>query len=515
MNTAYLKIENPGVAPSAAFTLLGASTKRDSDNQQTIGKFGTGNKQGVALCLRNNLKPIVYAGNLRMEFDTRPEQMDSHTFNRVVVRYGGKDEKGVSRTAIEDLGFVVEHGAIDWQNISLALREFISNALDRAVEEGEANFIRQEAANSSENFLEEVLKKDTWQYYTMREKLQEYRKTSKDYQNVTVEIVNEKQVRARAGYTRVFIPLNDEVLKFYQNLGKWFLHFSEPESIGVEVLPKTNRSIDTEGGAVIYRRGVRVREINNVSLFDYNLEDLKLDESRQTDQWLVMHEASKALSMAEAGKLAILFQSFTMDCENYWEHKFDSYGLQHGSILNRNTENWKKAFEMIGGDQAMIATEEGGKLAGRKGYKIINAPDSYVKTATAYGLPTPATVLSADEKNGREVCETTQSAIEAVDFAWSFIEKHKLSNGRQKPEVKCYRQIINFGAQSLGFYSNNTVYLNLDICDADGLNQQLLQTAMEEIAHHVSGACDYTRDFQDFLLNLLVHIARDTACVQS
>ena len=73
--TAYLKIENPGVPPAEAFTLLGASTKRGNDNAATIGKFGSGNKHGVAVLLRNKLPPTVFAGNLKMEFGTRPQGM--------------------------------------------------------------------------------------------------------------------------------------------------------------------------------------------------------------------------------------------------------------------------------------------------------------------------------------------------------------------------------------------------------------------------------------------------------
>ena len=62
--SAYLKIENPGVADSRAFTLLGASTSRNSDNNKTIGKFGSGNKHGVADLLRHGLSTTIFGGSL-------------------------------------------------------------------------------------------------------------------------------------------------------------------------------------------------------------------------------------------------------------------------------------------------------------------------------------------------------------------------------------------------------------------------------------------------------------------
>ena len=99
-----------------------------------------------------------------------------------------------------------------------------------------------------------------------------------------IEVVDEAQVRAKRNFTRVFVPLNAEVLDFYNDLGKWFLHFSEPESLSKAILPKKNRNLGDRKAAVIYRRGVRVREFetsDTETLFDYNLNDLPIDESRK------------------------------------------------------------------------------------------------------------------------------------------------------------------------------------------------------------------------------------------
>ena len=59
--------------------------------------------------------------------------------------------------------------------------------------------------------------------------------------------------------TGLYVPAdNEEVIRFFANLGKWFLHFSEPESILTAILPKKARNLDADcHTAVIYRRGVR------------------------------------------------------------------------------------------------------------------------------------------------------------------------------------------------------------------------------------------------------------------
>ena len=54
------------------------------------------------------------------------------------------------------------------------------------------------------------------------------------------------------------------------------------------ILPKNNRNLGDRKAAVIYRRGVRVREFESSdqeSLFDYNLNDLTIDESRKASDW--------------------------------------------------------------------------------------------------------------------------------------------------------------------------------------------------------------------------------------
>lgn len=521
MATAYLKIENPGVAPAEAFTLLGASTKRDNTNSGTIGKFGTGNKHGVAVLLRAGLEPQIFCGNLKLGFTTRPQVMDdglrAHTFNRVVVQYGGKTANGQSRTGSEDLGFVLEHGATDWLSTDLALREFVSNAIDRAVEEGEAAYLTEWLRNKGDNFISRAKEKYSTAWDETREAIEAYRKTANDYKNVTIEIVNENQVRAKAGVTRVFIPMNEDVFRFHANIGKWFLHFSEPELLNATILPKRNRNLGDQQTAVIYRRGVRVREFESSdtpSLFDYNLEHLQLDESRRVDDWRVQWEAAKAFCKADKATLSGLWQAM-IDGRKVWEHDFSETALQQG-ITPETQKAWAESFEAVAGEQAVICAKDGGQQAARKGYKVVEAPEEIVRAARAQGVKTPDVVLSNDEREGREVLDSTPDAEAAVDFVWSVIEKYKLANGRKRPVVKTFRKIMDGGGQTLGYYRDGTVFINQDIAGFGAiqtgwhnLTQQLLVTALEECVHHVTGAADFTRDIQDFVFNISIYMAKE------
>jgi hypothetical protein len=214
----------------------------------------------------------------------------SKDFGRVYVKYGGSDPiTGASRSSTEDLGFVLEYGRQDWQEVALALREFISNAIDRSIRE------------------------------------------LADWSGVKIEVVEDNRVRAKAGFTRVFVPMNAEVFDFYSNIGKWFLHFSEPDMLGRAILPKRNRNLGDRKAAVIYRRGVRVREFESSdteSLFDYNLNDLTIDESRRCSDWQVKHYCGRALAKADKQTLAVLFDRLINSDKPAWEYSFDAFALQ-------------------------------------------------------------------------------------------------------------------------------------------------------------------------------------------
>lgn len=522
---AYLMIENPGIAPAESFTLLGASTKRGTENSQLIGKFGTGNKQAIGVFLRHGLSPIIFASNLRMEFSTRPQivsdGLGQHTFNRVYVKFGGKDTDGKSRSATEDLGYVLEHGATDWTTVDLGLREFISNALDRAISQGEHDYIH-DFVNKREieepGFVALAQGESAYAVEVLRCELKKYRDIAKDYKNVVIKVVDASQVRAKAGFTRIFVPLTQSVLDFYNNLDKWFLHFNHDDLLNKTILPKGNRSLKDRQSAVIYRRGVRVREFeqtNTPSLFDYNLEDLKLDEARKVDDWYVQYAAAQAIAAADEEVLIRIWESFLSGGVAYWEHSFSSYGLETGIHNTEQKKRWQAAFDKVAGDNAVISTPEGGVIAARKGFKVVNAPEAFVNAADKYGIATPAKVLSLDQRMGREIFDSTPDAEAAVDFAWSLVVEHGLTNGKERPAVKTFRKIMDAGSQTLGFYNNDTVYINQDIAGNSslslgwhGLTQQLLVTALEEVAHHVTQATDFSRDFQDFILNLLVYMAK-------
>jgi hypothetical protein len=481
---AHLKIENVGVCPPEGFTVLGVSLADTTDHQGVIGQFGSGNKHAVAVLLRNELNPVVFAGNLKLEFGTKKQTVGDglaeKDFARVVVKYGGTDPiTGSSRSSTEDLGFVLDYGRQDWNEVALALREFVSNSIDRSIRE------------------------------------------HGNWDSVKIEIVNDSQVRAKAGHTRVFIPLSVDVLNFYNDLGKWFLHFSEPESLSKAILPKRNRNLGTRRAAVIYRRGVRVREFESSeteSLFDYNLDALTIDEARKASDWDVRHHCGRALAGADKATLTLLFEHLMTSDRPVWEFTFDTYALQPSyrtGELDAQRKNWQQAFEQVAGGEAVLTQKGTAEQLERKGYRPITAPEGLVNAASQYGLQTASTVLSMDELSGREIIDSTPDAQAAVDLAWEWVEEAGMTNGKTKPPVRCFTSLLDGGTMLNGYYRDGTVFINSDlagkgfqIAGVDALSNRLLKVALEELSHFVTEAQDSSRDFQDFLLELAVRTAR-------
>ena len=482
----YLRIENPGVCPIEGFILLGATSKRlaDSDSPYCIGQFGSGNKHAVNVLIRAKLFPVVFCGNHRLEFGTKPGKMKAlegdAAYNRVVVRHGGTDEDGTSVTYTEELSQTDEYGILDWNHLGMAFREFVSNSIDAAI-----------AVNRQANGTVK------W-----------------PWDGVKVELVPEEKVRAKRGWTRVFVPAdNEEVIRFYANLGKWFFHFSEPEAITSSIITKKSRNLDPNcRTAVIYRRGVRVREIDQYateSVFDYNLNDLRVDESRNVDDYQCRNAAARAMAKASPEILAQWLRSFRTG-QSYWEHQFGGYELrpqwgESEEAVAARKANWNKALELVG-DSVVLATKDGPvETLSRKGYSPLEVPEIVVQAAEQYGCATPSKILSADELNGRESFDPTPDAVAALDWVWEQVDRAGMTDGKNKPPIHCFRKVMSGGVVVRGFLRDGIVYVNEDL--ATGTSVELRQTILEETAHYLTGSKDETRDLQDWAFKLAVRVA--------
>lgn len=438
-----LMIQNKGVAPTEAYTLLGYSTARDSGVDGTIGQFGTGAKHGICVLLRAGIDVRVYCGTDRLIFGTREDNVNGKPVTRVTVT--------VNKRKPKDLDWILDFGAIDWTEVRMALREFVSNAIDQSLLHDE---------------------------------------------NLVIKFTD--KVQARDGYTRVFVEDAEQVRDFYNNLSQHFLHFEGKES--QRIIEK-----DAPGPCRIYREGVFIRQIDGKpALCDYNFgkHDINIDECRNMSDYAARSAIAQLYSKATREDYVRLFTSI-LNGEETLESNLDSFYLTYRKPTEDQRIAIKTAWEQVSGGAVPCSssTLALGQFAQKKGFCVKEVhSDTWVKALDHFGILPVNKVLDGSEVNGNEVTPPTFEAIDAVNKVWEWLEAVKMTNGQAKPPVKGFDSIMSGGEEMLGYVlpGDKTVYLRNDLG-----GQMLLQAALEEVVHSVTGATDGSRDLQDFAFRMI------------
>lgn len=261
----YLAIQNTGVAPVEAFTVLGVSTARGDSSK--IGQFGSGSKLGINVLLRAGLNPVIFLGSKKLEFFSKPAFMGEKQYNHVCYNYDGK---------IEKTGFSLEFGEMDWDATEMALRELISNAIDAV---GVAN--------------------------------------------VVLDVVAEP--KSAEGMTGIFILLTPDVQKYYAKLSSKFLHFVGKNEISIlDKQGENNQAQIYRKG--VFVRSLSVEK--SVSMFNYNFGDsVKIDETRNMDDYTCQSEAARLFG-ENTDCLKKYFEGITSTTK-VWEDDFSFYHINY------------------------------------------------------------------------------------------------------------------------------------------------------------------------------------------
>jgi hypothetical protein len=438
----YLMIQNPGEASIEGLTLLGATSKDPSSLNQ-IGMFGSGTKLSVLCLLRNGLYPVIYSGTTRLTYSIRGP------IKEVFVSVNGKAER--------TCGCTVDYGRLDWDNIAMALREFISNALDAV--EGDRSKIR-------------------------------------------IEIVPESKVRAKSGTTRVFLPWSSlEPLE--RVLQTYFLHWREniPNPYESALISKTIPS-----PATFYRRGVLLCKSPSPtpSLWDYNFSHLKPDEARKMDSWSLAVEASKLLAASPTHLLRTLRE--ISNGSRIWESThLNEYTLQ--TYVKGGEYVASMAKDMFGDVCFASAQSLSSETAKRKGFSVVEIPSTFYSVVKKMGLATVDEVLDWSSREGLNISPLRPEWASRVRFWASTLSDAGLTGEVPFPCLFEFSRHPNSSNQAKGFCRFGTlegsgVYFHEEL---GGIDLDL--TILEELAHWYSGENDFTRGFQEFLLRLVHYVA--------
>lgn len=429
----YLMIRNSGLAPIEAFTILGLSTARGEADK--IGQFGSGSKHGILTLMRAGLNPRIFIGNDELVFSTHPATMGGKDYKEVRYTFQGEQHK---------TGMCLDFGALDWDTITMSLREFICNALDQGESIHECVFLADTPTPNDEE-------------------------------------------------TRVYVSAeHPDVITYWENIRDKFLHFDGLEN--ETIIPSKSKTTQ------FYRRGVYVTETKGEfpPLFTYNFQTGRIDESRNLDGAAVSSIAARLLVKSQS-HMSDIFRSF--GSERRWEHVIGDSLYYNCSPHEKplGVEAWKSVY----GEKPFAVGTEQSKILNGKKIAHVQVPNGYGTFLRYCGVHDAKDLLSKLDEIQAEECEATESAMETFKRVWRWIESARLTEGKAFPEVKCFSMTMKSGEEKLGFYRDGIVFLNLDYDTNE-------QTALEELAHYITGAEDETRDFQDFAFKLATRLAKRT-----
>ena len=111
----YLKIQSNGEIEIEAFTLIGASSKRNDETK--IGYYGSGLKYSISSMLRNKIDFRIFKGDSEV------------VFNLATKRFRNEDYAAICVNGHET-SLTTTMGGIDWDKPFAPIREIYSNAID-------------------------------------------------------------------------------------------------------------------------------------------------------------------------------------------------------------------------------------------------------------------------------------------------------------------------------------------------------------------------------------------------
>lgn len=424
----YLMIENKNECPIQGFTVLGVGTSRDEEGK--IGQFQTGAKLSIVLLIRKQLTPIIYSGETKLTFETIEEMMGHKLFNRVCYR----ENDG----PIQKLGWSTEYGDLDWNDVGMALREFISNALDQ------------------------------------------------DEDVCTFKVVDTPE--PKAGYTRVFIPMCQEVRDYIHNIEKYFLHFTYQHKL-------TYIPCHEDRGPRIYRRGVLVRELSkdgHKAKFDYNFYDMSIDECRNLNDSDARYQIGSLITTDKDLWTAIMKD--IIQGRDIWEyHNLSRWDFSYNP-------SWKTWWKESFGDLLIAGHKIELEYAMRKGLPCVMVNEWIYHRLHENGIPAVDFQPLDIEKKGCVITEAEKDDNVTFNKLWAKMVRLDLTKGFKKPKMQVFELNSEGGAKLLGQYRDGVIYIEKN-------NVHNVEVLLEEICHHITGASDFTRDFQNYLLRVAARFA--------
>jgi hypothetical protein len=300
----------------------------------------------------------------------------------------------------------------------------------------------------------------------------------------------------KAGHTRIFVDTEAEALKdVFQNWNNYFSMNRAPafKNATGTLLPK----LPTRPEFTAFRRGIRVHESRRHSIFDYDLQEVTINESRVAVYSFQVHEfASEILAaspLANIQEFLRLAQNPRRAQYTEWQNEFWDYTGTHSF-----GEDWLLALN----DKRLVPADYAGHYDITETTQIV--PDKLLdKLKARFG---DASNTAGDNRDKFTIMRVDKQPLakmlEVFELAGLDWELDKID-------------IVQFNDKDLlGMAKDGRVLLSTQLF-TPAHRHEIAATLLEEITHAKTGLSDGTRQMQNYLFNTITNMAKELFEIRS
>ena len=367
---AWVMFQNAGVADFYALFLVGYTDKANDPN--SIGMFGSGFKLALVSALRMGIRVVVFLGEERITARTVSRSVKGDTVEQLVFVREMPDGTVEEHATNLTLGY----GARDWKDTWGIYREFLTNAVDA----------------------------DPRGY----------------------EMVYGVEPRPREGFTRVFLEATEDVLKIYRNRDYFFKE--EQHAVFICDAGRIYSKNAPDDETYWYCKGIYVLATKDLSLYDYDLYQMPINESRNASTSDLLTRVFPLLDAAPP-EIKIDIIRFAITKGERGQQALENRLFWR---MSKRPEAWVQAYRRAFPNTVLCSFSSlEFKAMLRMGRSVVRAGRMLYDLLSNHGVDTAESILRADQQRRRKVFEPEgllatnyQSAFEKV--AAQFPEVHNL-----------------------------------------------------------------------------------------
>ena len=315
----------------------------------------------------------------------------------------------------------------------------------------------------------------------------------------TVEFIEDsEELNGVTGFTNVYVDLIDELESFEADYEKYFIT-EEPIVSEDTPLGRVDCYAPSDDNSfVVFRKHIRATPLRDDrrSLFRYSFDNVDINESRVIQYDFQMHERIGTM-LAMCSNESVIRRFIVTNCDDNWFESTISWTY----IAIALSAVWRRVI----GDYAVVPRSLKDNFPAEDLYNCYVLPD---RLAEQIARQFPDVIVYGSENKQYETVDADDSTREKALRAIAEVDSFGLPlSGYNVEFAKFYRPNVMAHCD----IKNKTIRLSIDHMDD---YDELVSTVYEEVAH-TRGLRDCTREFEQYLMRVLVESKRRVIDLES